>query len=267
MSNQLIQEISEMNPIEVDIITLSRNSAAVIQATLESVSTQTYDRINHFIIDGRSRDSTLEIIAQFNHRKRLTIVQQNGKGITNAFNTGLNYAVGHLVVFLNSGDVFVDQDVVSKLVDSHRRDRWLWAFGETISTTRRNLIKRHIKQPKQWQQELFLYGNPICHQSTVFSRELLEKVGLYDEQLFLEADYDFNVRASLIAPPHLLHFPVSYYDTTGVSSVRVFDSYWSHRQLRRKYFQLDPVRHLLIDATCLAKTTQRFLMIPIKQLL
>ncbi|KAM3092407.1 glycosyltransferase family 2 protein [Phormidesmis sp. 146-35] len=253
--------------IQLDVVTLSRNSSKVIPATLESVSSQTYCHINHLIIDGGSTDRTLDIIQDFDHGKSLSIVDQQGSGITNAFNIGLSHSTGHLIIFLNSGDVFVDENVVARLVESYRSDRWLWAFGETISRSRRKYLKRHIKHPQRWQQELFLYGNPICHQSAVFSREILEKVGRYDEQLFLEADYDFNVRASLVAPPHLLRFPVAYYDTTGVSSTKVFESYLCHRKLRRKYFSFNPVRNFLLDATCLLKTTKRFLMIPAKQLL
>lgn len=265
--NQSVQPKNEQASIQFDVITLSRNASKTIAATLESVSLQTYRQINHLIIDGGSTDRTLEIVQKFDHAKPFSVFHQQSSGITNAFNVGLGHSSGHLVIFLNSGDSFVDENVVAKLVDSYKSDRWLWAFGETISTSRRRYLKRHIKQHQRWQQELFLYGNPICHQSAVFSREILEEVGLYDEQLFLEADYDFNVRASLIASPHLLRFPVAYYDTTGVSSMKVFESYLSHRKLRRKYFPFDPIRNLLIDATCLIKATKRFLMIPAKQIL
>ena len=110
----------------------------------------------------------------------------------------------------------------------------------------------------------FLYSNPICHQSTIFSQELLQKVGLYDEQLYLEADYDFNIRCSLIYQPYLIRFPVSYYDTTGVSSREVFKSYRIQRKVRKKYFQLTPRQTLIIDSVCMLKVFKRFVMIPFK---
>ncbi|HYX16392.1 MAG TPA: glycosyltransferase [Nostoc sp.] len=254
-------------PIEFDIITLTKNSAHCVLDTLESVSQQDYQHIHHIIIDGHSTDETVSLINQYNHQKKVTIFQQNGVGIANAFNVGLIKSSSNLVIFLNSGDTLVNEVVITKLLDSYIKEKWLWAFGETISRSRKQYLKRYIKQYSHWDQNLFLSRNPICHQSTIFSQELLKKVGLYDERLTLEMDYDFNIRASLIAEPHLLYFPISYYDTTGVSSIKVFKHYKIHRELRKKYFPLSPINSLRIDALCFLKACMRFMMIPMKMFL
>jgi len=251
-------------PIYVDIITTTKNSDDVIKKTLDSVSNQTYSYINHIIVDGYSTDDTIQIIQNFQHQKNLEFYQEPPKGISNAFNIGLTKSSGQLVLFLNSGDVLVDKNVVGKILESYLNEKWLWAFGETISVSRKGYLKRHIKQYPQWQQELFLYSNPICHQSTILSNELIQKVGLYNEELSLEMDYDFNVRASLISEPYLLYFPIAYYDTTGVSSIKVFKHYKIHKQLRKKYFPLSRSRNLMIDTICFIKAIKRFMMIPIK---
>ena len=254
----------DSSSIQVDIITIAKNSAASIKNTLLSVSSQAYQHINHIIIDGQSSDKTIEIIQNFNHDKNVIIHHQNGAGIANAFNNGLSKSKGSLVIFLNCGDMFIDQNVVTRIIDSYIKHSWLWAFGETISVSRKGYVTRHIKQYKSWQQELFLYSNPICHQSTIFSQEMIKKVGMYNEHLSFLMDYDFNVRASLISQPYLLDFPISYYDTTGVSSVKVFKHYRIHRELRQKYFPLSAVSNFIIDSICFIKAIKRFLMIPIK---
>ncbi|RUS98511.1 putative glycosyltransferase [Dulcicalothrix desertica PCC 7102] len=251
----------------VDIITLTKNSEDSIKATLFSVSSQSYKHINHIIIDGSSEDKTIDSIHEFNHEKNCFIHQQSGIGIGNAFNNGLKKSFGDLVIFLNSGDIFIDKDVVTKIVDSYSMYHWLWAFGETISVSRKGYFKRYIKQYDSWTQELFLYGNPICHQSTCFSQEILKKVGLYNEDVPLEMDYEFNIRASLISEPYLLEFPISYYDTSGISSVKVFKSFKIHQQIRKRYFFNTPFQNLRISTICLIKTVKRFIMIPIKQYL
>lgn len=256
--------INRDRPIYVDVITITKNSHNVIQKTIDSVSNQKYHYINHIIVDGNSTDDSIKIIQEFHHQKNIVFYKEAPKGISNAFNTGLNKYSGGLVLFLNSGDVFVDENVIEKIAESYLNDKWLWAFGETISVSRKGYLKRHIKQYPQWQQELFLYSNPICHQSTIFSQELINKVGLYNEQLSLEMDYDFNVRASLISHPYLLYFPISYYDTTGVSSIQVFKHYRIHKKLRKKYFPLSPIKDFMIDSICYIKAIKRFLMIPIK---
>ena len=254
----------EKRPIYFDIITTTKNSDNVIKKTLDSVSNQTYHYINHIIIDGFSTDDTIKNIQDFHHKKNIVIYQESPKGIANAFNIGLKKHSGKLVLFLNSGDILVDKNVIKKIVESYLNEKWLWAFGETISVSRKGYFKRHIKQYPQWQQDLFLYSNPICHQSTIFSRDLIEQVGLYNEELSLEMDYDFNIRASLISEPYLLYFPISYYDTTGVSSIKVFKHYKIHKQLRKKYFPLSRTRNLMIDSICFLKAIKRFMMIPIK---
>ncbi|MEJ6486371.1 glycosyltransferase [Nostoc punctiforme UO1] len=252
------------NLIQVDVITLTKNSSNCIIKTLDSVSMQDYKYINHIIIDGNSADRTVDIVNQYNHEKQVTIFQQNGVGIANAFNIGLMKSSGNLVLFLNSGDTLVNEVVITKIIDSYIKQKWLWAFGETISMSRKQYLKRHIKQYTQWNQNLFLSRNPICHQSTIFSQKLLQEVGLYDERLNLEMDYDFNIRASLIAQPHLLYFPISYYDTTGVSSIKVFKHYKIHRELRKKYFTLSPINSFKTDSLCFLKACMRFMMIPMK---
>ncbi|MBN3908048.1 MAG: glycosyltransferase [Nostoc sp. NMS1] len=255
------------NLIEVDVITLTKNSSNCILKTLDSVSTQDYKYINHIIVDGNSTDKTVELINQYSHQKKVIIFQQNGVGIANAFNVGLLKSSGNLVIFLNSGDSLVNEVVITKIVDSYVKEKWLWAFGETISLSQKQYLKRHIKQYTHWDKNLFLSRNPICHQSTIFSQKLIQKVGLYDEQLTLEMDYDFNIRASLIAQPHLLYFPISYYDTTGVSSIKVFKHYRMHREVRKKYFPLSPIDSLKTDIFCFLKACMRFMMIPIKMFL
>ena len=250
--------------IQVDIITVVKNSAALIKQTLSSVTSQIYQDINHIIIDGNSNDNTIQIINDFNHNKNVIKYYQSATGIANAFNDGLSKSQGDLVIFLNSGDTFVDQNVVAKVVESFIQSNWLWGFGETISVSKNRFFKRHINQYDSWKNELFFHGNPICHQSTVYSRKLLNNVGLYDEKLRLGMDYDFNIRCSLIHNPFLMYFPISYYDTSGVSSRRVFRSYQIEANIRKKYFPLTITRNLIIDTVGFFKAVQRFLMIPVK---
>ncbi|MGD1874121.1 MAG: glycosyltransferase [Mastigocoleus sp.] len=251
-------------PIYFDIVTITKNSQNVVKKTLDSVSNQTYQYINHIIIDGNSTDDTINTIQNFHHQKNLILYKEVPKGISHAFNTGLNKHFGTLVIFLNSGDVLIGENVVEKIVESYLKNEWFWAFGETISVSRKGYLKRYIKQYPQWQQELFFYGNPICHQSTIFSKNILNQVGFYNESLSLGMDYDYNIRASLISEPYLLRFPISYYDTTGVSSRKVFKSFQIQSKLRKKYFSMTKFHNFIIDNICFYKALKRFFMLPIK---
>jgi glycosyltransferase involved in cell wall biosynthesis len=253
--------------IQVDIITIVRNAADTILKTLDSISDQSYPHIHHIIIDGNSQDNTIAIIDCYQHNKQKTIFNQNGKGIANAFNEGIRRSSGNLIIFLNSGDTLVDSSIIAQIVDSYRESRWQWACGETISVSRKGHLKRHVKQHNSWKKELFFYGNPLCHQSTVFSSKHLNSVGFYDEDLALEMDFDYNIRSASIADPHLLYFPISCYDISGVSSLKVFKVNSKHREVRRKYFKLDACSDLWVESKCFLIAFKRFLMIPFKTLL
>jgi glycosyltransferase involved in cell wall biosynthesis len=253
--------------IQVDIVTIVRNAADTILKTLDSISNQSYPHIHHIIIDGNSKDDTISIIEHYNHSKKKTISHQNGRGIANAFNEGIRKTSGNLVIFLNSGDTLFDNSIISKIVESYNKVQWEWACGETISVSRRGHLKRHVKQHSSWKHELFFYGNPVCHQSAIFSKKHLNAVGFYDENLALEMDFDYNIRSALIADPHLLYFPISCYDISGVSSLEVFKVNTMHREVRRKYFELDMFSDFLVESKCLLIAFKRFLMIPLKILL
>lgn len=250
--------------ISCNIITVVRNGEKSIAKTLASISNQDYPQIKHIIIDGNSNDSTIKIVKSFPHKKECQIYHQQSIGITAAFNDGLQQVSGDLVLFLNAGDSLVDKQVITRVAESYKNDSWLWAFGETISVSRKGYLKRHIKQYSHWEEQLFFYGNPICHQSTFFSQKILEQLGCYDEKISLAMDYEFNIRASLISEPYLLSIPISYYDTSGISSMKVFESHNIQKNIRKQYFPLTEYQNFMIDTVCYFKAFKRFLMIPIK---
>jgi glycosyltransferase involved in cell wall biosynthesis len=260
-----------INSIVVDIVTITAKIDDALFTTLSNVSQQQYGTINHIVIYHQASDTELEQLRtyrqSYSQGKNLEFYPQEGSGIAKAFNDGIKHSQGALVLFLNSGDTLVRDDVIARVVDSYRQDNWLWGTGETISVSRHKFLKRHCKQPNLWGETLFWYGNPVCHQSTFYSRRLIEKIGLYREDLSMGMDYEYNVRANFVAHPTLLPFPVAYYDTTGVSSIKVFKQFANHRRIRDRYFRLSWFKRLKADAYCLLKSCYRLAMIPAKLLL
>ena len=250
--------------IFIDIVTITSHIDDALFATLNSVSQQSYEAINHIIIYHQASEEEKAQLDRFNHQKNLLHYSQKGKGIASAFNHGIDRSTGNLILFLNAGDTLVSEDVAERVARSYEQNRWLWATGETISVSKNRYLKNHRPQHQTWHSELFLYGNPICHQSTFYSRDLITKVGSYNEALSVEMDYEYNIRASLVSSPTLLYFPIAYYDTTGVSSVRVFKQFNNHREIRDRFFPLSGLNRLKVDTYCLLKSTLRLFMIPAK---
>ena len=101
--------------MRISIITATYNSASTIRDTLESVNAQTYPDIEHIIVDGKSRDNTLELVKQYG--KRVTkIISEPDNGIYDAMNKGIKAATGDVIGILNSDDFFTSDDVISAIV-------------------------------------------------------------------------------------------------------------------------------------------------------
>lgn len=248
----------------VNVITIASKLDDALFVTLDNVSQQSYQAIEHIVVYRQASETAIARLQNFNHQKHLVFYPETGQGIASAFNDGINYSQGELVLFLNAGDALVERDVVERVVQSYQGQKWLWATGETISVSRNRLLKKYLKQRASWNQNLFWYGNPVCHQSTFYTRQLIKQVGLYNESLAIGMDYDYNVRANVVASPTLLYFPIAYYDTTGVSSIRVFKQLRNYRRIRDRYFQLSTFNRFKVDTYCLLKSMVRLAMIPAK---
>lgn len=250
--------------IEIDVVTITSKIDGALFTTLNNVSQQSYSTINHIIIYNQAADEEVKKLQSFHHQKNFLYYPQQGSGIASAFNNGIEHSQGELVLFLNAGDSLVADDVIEKVSQSFAQNKWLWAMGETISVSKNKYLKKYRPQHRVWNDRLFLYGNPVCHQSTFYSRQLIKQVGEYNESLSIEMDYEYNVRANLLASPTLLYFPIAYYDTTGLSSIRVFKQFTNHRRIRDHYFQLSRLHRLKVDAYCLLKSIFRLAMVPAK---
>ena len=107
--------------MKISIITATYNSAKTITDTLKSLNEQTYQNIEYIIIDGNSKDNTLDVIKQ-GCPKISTIISEPDKGIYDALNKGIEAATGDVVGFLHSDDLFSYPDAVKDIVDTFNAD-------------------------------------------------------------------------------------------------------------------------------------------------
>ena len=102
----------------ISVITVTFNAAKVVEKTIQSVVSQTYDKLEYLIIDGASRDETMDIVDSYRNQieRRGRIVSEPDKGLYDAMNKGIRLARGEWILFLNADDIFVDNQVVSDVV-------------------------------------------------------------------------------------------------------------------------------------------------------
>lgn len=182
--------------MKISIVTVSYNSAATIRDTLECVSSQDYQYIEHIIVDGASSDNTLEIVREFPHVARL--VSEKDKGLYDAMNKGLRMATGDIIGILNSDDVYAHTSVVSKVAATFQSSGASTVYGDLQYVKPENLNKvvRNWKSGK-YKRSNFYYGWMPPHPSFFVRREVYDELGLFTTDLRSAADYEIMLRILL----------------------------------------------------------------------
>jgi glycosyltransferase involved in cell wall biosynthesis len=179
--------------VKISIITPTFNSNATVQDTLESVLNQTYKEIEHIIIDGASKDNTLEIVKRFPHVSKF--ISEPDKGIYDAMNKGIDLAKGDLIGILNSDDIFIDNEIISKIVHEFKTRNIDALYGNIsyFSTEKPSTIARYW-QSKPYYSTFFDDGNVPPHPALFVKKSVYNAIGKYKIHYKIAADYEFMLR-------------------------------------------------------------------------
>ena len=157
------------------IIVVTYNNAAGLHETLQSIRRLDYDDKEVIVIDGGSKDTTQDVIADY--RDMIAIaVSEPDTGIYNAMNKGIKHVTGDYVVFMNAGDLFASKDVLN-IVCNYDGDIILG--GETYGG------KVRMVKEKMTLYDILSIG--LTHQAVYYRREIIQKYG-FDESYKLIAD-------------------------------------------------------------------------------
>lgn len=184
--------------MKISLITATYNSAETVRDTLQSVLNQTFKGIDYIIIDGNSKDNTMDIVKEFEPKfeGRLRWVSEKDKGIYDAMNKGVRMAQGDIVGILNSDDFFASNDVLEKVnaaftenpaIDGVYADVRYVDWDDTGKTVR-------MFSGKDFTREKLCWGKMPPHPSFYVKRECYDKFGLYSLDYPICADYDMFVK-------------------------------------------------------------------------
>ena len=197
--------------MKVSVITINYNNCLGLQHTIESVVNQTYKNFEYIVIDGGSTDGSIDVIKKY--ADRIDYWQSEpDKGIYNAMNKGVVQANGEYCIFMNAGDLFIDNNVLNEVY--HQLDGTDIVYGNTEYTTGENRESKN--EPPNFR---FLYVSSFSHQST-FIRTKLLKLTPYDESLKIVADWKFFLQSLIMENRTFksIDVKISLYDVTGISS-------------------------------------------------
>ena len=174
------------------ILTAALNRRSTIQDTLESIANQTFRSFEHVVIDGGSRDNTVEILKKYEHRYPLRWISEPDEGIADALNKGLRIATGHYIIVLQADDIFLTPDtltLVAVTINKAHKDIYSFPVYLNHPTQGRKLRKpiRHL-----WYNRFkFIF----LHQGCFVHRRVFKQIGGFRPEFKINMDYDFFYRA------------------------------------------------------------------------
>lgn len=205
----------------LSVITVVYNDVHKLESTILSCINQKYKNVEFIIIDGGSTDGTVEIIKKYEAHLVFWISEPD-KGIYDAMNKGLKIAKGEYIYFLNSGDNFVNENVLNNACIAIKKTHSAVFCGKVFVTDdveHRNVIDTFPKYKVKEQRFRHLFNSCFCHQALFVSRELYLKVGGFDIRFRFFADfYAVGRIVKLSKPPEYIELIVAFFNGEGVSS-------------------------------------------------
>lgn len=239
------------------IITITFNAEAELPSTLASVDEQTFADYEHLIIDGASKDATLEIASAARNERR-HIFSEPDKGLYDAMNKGIRHAKGDYLIFLNAGDSFSTADTLAAYASGRGADI---IYGDTqlVDASRRVVGKRHLSVPERLDFRSFRKGMLVCHQSFCVKREIAP---MYDLSYRFSADYEWCLRCLQQTGAERcvnLHRVVTDYLTDGLTDRNHKASLKERYRIMCQYYGTVPtiVRHIGFAARNLWRKLRR----------
>lgn len=182
----------------VSIITVCYNSEKYIRDTMESVLNQTYDNIEYIIVDGKSRDNTLDIIKEYESKfnGRMKWISESDEGIYDAMNKGINLATGDIIATINSDDVYADNKVLENIIRVFNVEHCDACYGnvEMVNRDDLNQISRVWKTDSDKYFSQLKYGWVPAHPSFFAKKRLYDEYGNFDLDFKIAADFDLICR-------------------------------------------------------------------------
>ena len=184
--------------MKISIITASYNSAATLRDTMESVLRQGYTDYEYIVVDGASKDGTVNLIREYEPRfeGRMRWVSEPDRGIYDAMNKGIAMATGDVVGLLNSDDFYTSDDILETIAcEFTSPDAPDAIYGDVHYVDEMDVTKivRYYSSRK-FTRERMRMGYMPAHPSFYVRRECYERYGAFDTSYRVAADFENLLR-------------------------------------------------------------------------
>jgi glycosyltransferase involved in cell wall biosynthesis len=183
--------------MKISIITVAYNSDLFIQHTIESVLAQTYPNIEYIVVDGFSKDNTVDIIKEYepHFNGRMRWVSEKDRGMYDAMNKGIRMATGDVVGILNSDDFYHRDDVIAEIAKGFIDKNVQATFADVRFVHPTNLDKTvRYYSSKNFSPNRFRFGFMPAHPSFFTYKSNFDTYGYYQTDYKIAADYELLMR-------------------------------------------------------------------------
>lgn len=231
-----------MNPL-VSVVTVTYNlvksgRSEAFRRAVDSVHNQTYENIEHIIIDGASNDGTLDLFRDYELAGKVNVYSEPDTGIYNAMNKGLARAKGKYIIYLNSDDFWHNPKGIEQSV-------YILELAQAdFSVAPFTLQKENGEVPGSSIPSLasFFAIMPCCHNTMLARTELLRKLDGFDESYKISADYNLTTRL-LLQGAHPVYTPCNFvtFCEGGISNAPEMRTRHQEERLRVFHHNYDPI--------------------------
>ncbi len=179
--------------MNLSVITPTWNSALTIEDCVISIINQNITNFEHIIVDNLSSDNTLDLIKSIYHReglsKNLRIICERDKGISDAFNKGIEASSGEIIGILNSDDRFYNYSVLENVAEAFGDNEKLFVHGNIFFND--PLYGSNLRKPLMCSITQAL---PFNHPTMFFRKEVYSEYGMFDTDYKYAMDFEFICR-------------------------------------------------------------------------
>ena len=202
--------------MRVSVITINYNNAEGLEQTIQSVVNQQFSDFEYIVIDGGSNDGSKQILQKYSDKITYWISEPD-KGIYEAMKKGIVKSKGEYLHFLNSGDIYADNDVLFNVFQNKEYSDPLLRGIQICND--KNGVFRWYNHGDRDITLYDLYTDTMQHQATFIKRTLFDKYGLYDERYKIVSDWKFFLQAILgDETSFYLGIDIVIFDMTGMSN-------------------------------------------------
>lgn len=180
--------------MKISIITSCFNREATIGQAIESVLAQDFPEIEYIVVDGASKDRSLQVINQYKDRIS-RIISEPDKGMYEGINKGIRVATGNVIGLLHSDDFLYSPDTISKMVRKFEQSGADFVYGNGLFVDYQNtdkVIRNWMGGSySKWKVK---HGWLPLHPTCYIRKSCIDRLGLYDESYKIAADSDFLFR-------------------------------------------------------------------------